>query len=117
MIVNSTTQECNMIRLTSKYALMAALLGCAAAGHAGTATISPSLAACSKALVESIARAEALPAYTVKPPAPFVSDLVDPHAFTVYARSKKTNELLAKSSCKATPGGEIVTFKSLPLKS
>jgi len=47
----------------------------------------------------------------------FVSDLVDPNAFTVYAHHAKTKELLAKASCKATPAGEIVSFKSIPLKS
>src|SRR3954468_12222589 len=103
-----------MIRLTTKYTLMAALLACAAAGHAGTATISPALAACSKALVESI-RAEPLPAYTVKAPSPFISDLVDKNSFTVLAHSKKTKALLAKASCKATAEGAIVEFKALPL--
>ena len=93
-----------------------AMIGCAAAGHAGSAAVSPALAACSKALVASI-RAEPLPKYTVKAPARFVSELVDKNSFTVLAHSKKTNALLGMASCKATPDGEIVEFKSLPLKS
>ena len=106
-----------MIRRTSKYLVMAAMMSFAAYGNAGTAAVTPALAACSKALVETLAKAETLPAYTVKSPSLFVSDLVDPNAFTVYARHKKTNELLAKASCKATSKGEIVSFKSIPLKS
>jgi hypothetical protein len=35
----------------------------------------------------------------------------------VYARHAKTKALLAKASCKATPSGEILSFKSIPLKS
>jgi hypothetical protein len=35
----------------------------------------------------------------------------------VLAHNKKTKELLAKASCKATPAGEVVEFKSIPLKS
>ena len=105
-----------MIRPTSKYLGLAAMIGFAAAGNAGTSTVSPALAACSRALVESI-RAEPLPAYTVKAPSPFVSDLVDEYTFTVLAHSKKTRALLAKASCKATPSGEIVAFKTLPVKS
>jgi hypothetical protein len=46
-----------------------------------------------------------------------VSSVIDPYSFTVLAHNRKTNELLAKASCKATPDGEIVTFKSIPLKS
>ena len=48
--------------------------------------MTPALAACSKALIETISKAETLPAYTVKAPSLFMSDLVDPNAFTVYAR-------------------------------
>src|SRR3954463_11748133 len=98
----------------SKSLVMAAMIGVAGYGNAGTSTISPALAACSKALVESI-RAEPLPAYTVKAPSPFISDLVDKNSFTVLAHSKKTRALLAKASCKATPEGAIVEFKTLPL--
>jgi len=105
-----------MIRQTSKYLVMAALISFASFGNAGTSTVSPALAACSRALVESI-RAEPLPAYTVKAPSNFVSDIVDKNAFTVLAHSTKTRALLAKASCKATPEGEIVEFKALPLKS
>jgi len=106
-----------MIRRTSRFLMIAAMMSFAAYGNAGTATVTPALAACSKALVETLAKADTLPAYTVKAPGAFVSDLVDPNAFTVFARHKKTNELLAKASCKATSKGEIVSFKSIPVKS
>jgi hypothetical protein len=43
--------------------------------------------------------------------------MLDPNSFTVLAHDKKTRVLLAKASCKATPAGEIVSFKSIPLKS
>ena len=91
------------------------MIGCAAAGHAGSAAVSPALAACSKALVESISTAETLPAYTIKPPSRFTSGNVDMNSFTVLAHNAKTRELLAKASCKATPAGEIVSFKSIPV--
>ena len=106
-----------MIRKSSKYLVMAAMIGFASYGNAGTAAVTPALAACSKALIETIAKTETLPAYTVKSPSLFVSDLVDPNAFTVVARHSKTKELLAKASCKATSAGEIVSFRSIPLKS
>ena len=96
---------------------MAALMTSAAASQAGTAAVTPALAACSKALVETLSKSETLPAYTVKAPGAFVPDLVDPNAFTVLAHHAKTKQLLAKASCKATPDGEIVSFKSIPLKS
>jgi len=96
---------------------MTALVSFAAYANAGTAAVTPALAACSKALVETIAKTETLPAYRVKAPSTFVSDMVDPNAFTVFARHGKTNELLAKASCKATSKGQIVSFKSIPLKS
>ena len=51
--------------------------------------MTPALAACSKALIETLAKADTLPAYTVKAPSVFVSDLVDPNAFTVLARHKQ----------------------------
>jgi hypothetical protein len=97
--------------------MMAAMIGFASYGNAGTAAVTPALAACSKALIETIAKTETLPAYKVKAPSTLVSDMVDPNAFTVIARHVKTNELLAKASCKATPAGQIVSFKSIPLKS
>jgi hypothetical protein len=97
--------------------VMAVMIGFAATGNAGTSAVTPALAACSKALVESIAKAETLPVYTVKAPSRFVPELVDPNAFTVLAHDKKTKTLLAKASCKATPAGEIVSFKAIPLKS
>jgi hypothetical protein len=106
-----------MIRRTSKYLVMAAVISFASYANAGTAAVTPALAACSKALIETIAKTETLPAYKVKAPSSFISDMVDPNAFTVFARHGKTNELLAKASCKATPAGEIVSFKSIPLKS
>jgi hypothetical protein len=106
-----------MIRRTSKYLLMSAVISFASYANAGTATVTPALAACSKALVETLAKAETLPAYKVKAPSSFSSEMLDPNAFTVIARHSKTNELLAKASCKATPAGEIVSFKSIPLKS
>jgi len=106
-----------MIRRTSKYLVMSALISFASYANAGTAAVTPALAACSKALVETIAKTETLPAYKVKAPGLFVSDLVDPNAFTVIARHGKTKALLAKASCKATPAGEILSFKSIPLKS
>ncbi|MEO8019525.1 MAG: hypothetical protein ABI769_17065 [Pseudomonadota bacterium] len=106
-----------MIRRTSKYLVAAAMISFAAYGNAGTAAVTPALAACSKALIQTLANTATLPAYTVKAPAVFLSDLTDPNAFTVYARHAKTRELLAKASCKATPAGEIVSFKSIPLKS
>ena len=107
----------NMIRRTSKYLVLSAVISFASYANAGTATVTPALAACSKALVETMTKAEPLPAYTVKSPSLFVSDLVDPNTFTVYAHHAKTRQLLAKASCKATPAGEIVSFKSIPLKS
>ncbi|MES1263369.1 MAG: hypothetical protein ABUL69_03360 [Peristeroidobacter soli] len=106
-----------MIRRASKYLVMSSMISFAAYGNAGTIAVTPALAACSKALVETMAKDDAVPAYTVKAPSTFVSDLVDPNAFTVYARHSKTKQLLAKASCKATPAGEIVSFKSIPVKS
>jgi hypothetical protein len=106
-----------MIRRTSKYLVLASLVGFAAHANAGPSAVTPALAACSKALVQTLANSETLPAYTVKAPSAFSSDLVDPNAFTVFARHGKTKALLAKASCKATPSGEILSFKSIPLKS
>jgi hypothetical protein len=106
-----------MIRRTSKYLVMSAVISFASYANAGTAVVTPALAACSKALIETISKAETLPAYTVKAPSLFVSDMIDPNAFTVIARHGKTNSVLAKASCKATPAGEILSFKSIPVKS
>jgi len=100
----------------SKLLIVAVMATTAASGNAGTAAVSPALAACSKALVETLASSETLPAYTVKAPSSFASSTVDPNSFTVLAHSKKSRELLAKASCKATPSGEIVSFKALPVK-
>ena len=107
----------NTPAMIMKAMTVTAMIGFAAAGHAGSATVSPALAACSKALVESIAKSETLPAYTVQAPSRFVSNYVDPNSFTVLAHNKRTKELLAKASCKATADGEIVEFKSIPVKS
>jgi hypothetical protein len=93
------------------------MLGFATFGNAGSGAVTPALAACSKALIETMAKSEALPSYRVKAPSAFKSDLVDPNSFTVIARHAKTNELLAKASCKATTQGEIVSFRSIPVKS
>ncbi len=106
-----------MIRRTSKFLMMTGVIGFAAYGNAGTAVVTPALAACSKALIETISKTETLPAYSVKAPTMFVSDLVDKNSFTVLAHSTKTKELLGKASCKATPTGEIVSFKQIYVKS
>jgi hypothetical protein len=100
-----------------KYLVMAGMISFAAHGNAGTGAVTPALAACSKALVETIAKTDQLPTYTVKSPSLFVSEAVDKNSFTVLAHSVKTKELLAKASCKATPDGEIVSFKAIPVKS
>ena len=106
-----------MISRTTRLMTMIAIAGFASYGSAGPAVVTPALAACSKALVETLAKSEALPAYTVKAPSKFVSEMVDENSFTVLAHNVKTKELLAKASCKATPAGEIVSFKAIPLKS
>jgi hypothetical protein len=106
-----------MIRRTAKYLVMSSIIAFAAYGHAGTAAVTPALAACSKALIDTLAKSDTPPVYTVKSPGVFVSDLVDPNSFTVIAKNAKTKELLAKASCKATPRGEIVSFRSIPIKS
>jgi hypothetical protein len=108
-----------MIRRTAKnlvkLSAMASMIAFATYGHAGTAAVTPALAACSKALIETLAKTDTLPAYTVKAPSVFVSDLVDPNAFTVIAKNNKTKALLAKASCKATPAGEIISFRTLKI--
>jgi hypothetical protein len=105
-----------MIRRNAKYLMIAGTIF-AAHANAGPGAVTPALAACSKALVETISKSDRLPTYTVKSPSPFVSESVDKNSFTVLAHDVKTKELLAKASCKATPAGEIVSFKSIPLKS
>jgi hypothetical protein len=104
-----------MIRRTTRYLAMLSMISFAAYGNAGTAAVTPALAACSKALVATLVKSEALPAYKVKAPSVFMSDLIDPNAFTVLAHNSKTKQLLAKASCKAKPSGEIVSFRSLPI--
>jgi hypothetical protein len=104
------------IRKLVKPSVIASILAFAGHGHAGTGAVTPALAACSKALIETLAGPDARPTYSVKAPSGFISDLVDPNAFTVIARSSRTRVLLAKASCKATPQGEIVSFRTLPIK-
>jgi hypothetical protein len=103
-----------MIRL-NKLLVMGAMIAFASYGNAGTTAVTPALAACSKALIATLAKSDTLPTYTVKAPNAFVSDMVDPNAFTVIAKHSKTKALLAKASCKATAAGEIVSFKSLKI--
>jgi hypothetical protein len=114
--VDNKLLERIMINRTAKLLAIAGIISFASFGHAGTGTISPSLAACSKALIQTLATSDELPTYKVKPASNFVADMVDPHAFTVVAKDAN-KKLLAKASCKATPKGEIVSFKSIPLKS
>jgi hypothetical protein len=104
-------------RKLAKLSVMASMIAFAAHGNAGTAAVTPALAACSKALIATLTKSDTPPIYTVKAPSVFVSDLVDPNAFTVIAKNAKTKQLLAKASCKATEAGEIVTFRSIPVKS
>jgi hypothetical protein len=104
-------------RKMTRLSLIAALVGFASFGYAGTGTVPPALAACSKALIETLAKPETPLKYVVTPPSSIVSDMLDPNAYTVYAKHKATNKLLAKAACKATPSGEIVSFKAIPLKS
>lgn len=118
MIPRTTTKPAGLSgKRSAKLSVMAAMIAFAAHGHAGTAAVTPALAACSKALIATLAKADELPDYTVKAPSKFSSDLVDPNSFTVVARNARTRELLAKASCKATPDGEVVTFRAIPVKS
>ncbi len=70
----------------------------------GTGAVSPALAACSKALIETLAKTDTLPAYTVKAPSVFVSDMVDPNAFTVIAKSSKTKAAARQGFVQGHPG-------------
>jgi hypothetical protein len=110
-----------MIRRTTQkiatLSVMASMIAFATYGNAGSSAVTPALAACSKALIATLAKSDTLPAYTVKPASAFISDMVDPNAFTVIAKSTKTKALLAKASCKATSAGEIVSFRAIPVKS
>jgi hypothetical protein len=107
-----------MIRPTARsFARMfvvATMAAFASHGHAAAGAVTPAFAACSKALIESLEKSTVAPRYTLKAPSRFVSDVVDPNAFTMIARSQKTRELLAKASCKATPEGEVISFRTLP---
>lgn len=107
----------NIARQLAKTSAIAMIIAFASHGHAAAGAVPPALAACSKALIETLAKPDALPTYTVKAPRAFVSDLVDPNAYTVIAKTAKTRQLLAKASCKATPAGEIVSFRTIPIKS
>lgn len=106
-----------IIRRLTGIPAIAAIVLFASHGHAATGAVPPALAACSKALIETLAKSEPLPVYTVKAPRSFVSENVDPNHYTVIARTSKTRQLLAKASCKATPAGEIVSFRTIPIKS
>jgi hypothetical protein len=99
----------------TKTLTMAAMIAFASYGNAGTAAVTPALAACSKALIATLASTDTLPTYTVKAPSAFVSDMIDPNAFTVIAKHSKTKALLAKASCKATSKGEILSFRTLKI--
>jgi uncharacterized protein (DUF2342 family) len=104
-------------RKMARLMLIAGLVSFASFGHAGTGAVPPALAACSKALIDTLAKPETPLKYVVKPPSSLVSDHIDPNAYTVYAKHQATNKLLAKAACKATPSGEIVSFKTIPVKS
>ena len=104
-----------MIRRTTKYLLMSGMISFAAWANAGPGAVTPALAACSKALIATLAKSDTLPTYTVKAPSVFISNLIDPNAFTVIAKHAKTKQLLAKASCKATSSGEIVAFRTLKI--
>jgi hypothetical protein len=105
-----------MIRRNTPYLALGALLALVSQANAGTSAVTPALAACSKALVASLAGTDdPLPAYVVKSPSSTFADHLDPNAFTVIARNSKTNQLLGKASCKATASGEIVSFRTLKI--
>jgi hypothetical protein len=107
----------DLFKRSIKASVLVLMIAIAGHGHAATGVVPPALAACSKALIETLAKPEAMPTYTVKAPRAFVPDNVDPNAYTVIARTAKTRQLLAKASCKATPTGEIVSFRTIPIKS
>jgi hypothetical protein len=114
-------RSANMIRRTTrnlaKLSVVAALIASASYGHAAGGAVTPAFAACSKALIETLEKSEVTPTYKLEAPSRFVSDLIDPNSFTVVAKNAKTKELLAKASCKATPAGEVLSFRTLPIKS
>lgn len=101
-------------RSLARLAVVASMVTFAAHGHAATGAVTPAFAACSKALIETLEKSATTSRVTLKAPSRFLSDVVDPNAFTVIARNQKTKALLAKASCKATPEGEIVSFRTLP---
>ena len=51
-----------MIRRTTKFLVLASLVSFAAYANAGPTAVTPALAACSKALIETLAKADTLPA-------------------------------------------------------
>lgn len=101
-------------RSLARLSVIASMAAFASHGHAAAGAVSPAFAACSKALIETLEKSAATSNVTLKAPSRFISDVVDPNAFTVIARSKKTREMLAKASCKATPEGEVISFRTLP---
>src|SRR3954470_13991402 len=105
IVASKLVRRKNMINRTAKYLALAGMIAFAANSNAGVGAVTPALAACSKALIETIAKTDQLPAYSVKAPSQFVAEIVDPDSFTVLAHNPKTKELLAKASCKATPDG------------
>jgi hypothetical protein len=114
-------RSANMIRSTAKHlarlSVIASLIAFASYGHAAAGAVTPAFAACSKALIETLEKSATKSIVTLKAPSKFVPDMVDPNAFTVIATNTKTKALLAKASCKATPDGEVISFRTLPIKS
>lgn len=104
------------IKKFARLSVVAGMIAFAGHGHAATGAVTPAFAACSKALIETLTKAEPQASFQVKAPSAAYSDLVDPNAFTVVARKAKTKETVAKASCKATPSGEIVSFRTISLK-
>src|SRR5687768_16326185 len=108
-----------MIRRTTKNIakslMLASVIAFDAQRNAGTAAVTPALAACSKALIATLVKTDTLPAYNVKSPSLFVCDLVEPNAVTVIAKTANAKGLLDKGSCKATGAGGIVVFRSIPI--
>ena len=106
-----------VIRRFARMSVIAGMIAFASHGHAAAGAVTPAFAACSKALIETLSKAAPQASFKVKAPRQIVSDMVDPNAFTVIARSAKTRETLAKASCKATPSGEILSFRTFSTKS
>ncbi len=106
-----------MIRRNS-YLVLAAMIGMAAQGNAGTATVTPALAACSKALVETLSPSRRpLPAYTVKAPSAARPEQRRPELVHGAGAQREDQGAAGQGFVQATPTGEIVSFKSIPVKS